>query len=205
GAALSLPVSRRALAEALAAAERQPSQEGVRDRPGASPTAPATPSAGDGTAGGERRIVRVLAAEDNKTNRLVFSRMLKDAGIALRVAGNGAEAVDLYRAEPPDVIFMDISMPGMDGREATRRIRAFEAESGLPRVPIHAMTAHALHGDAEEILATGMDSHMTKPLAKADLVAVIEATRARLGPAGAAGCVPEGGPAQEKEESRLEG
>jgi CheY-like chemotaxis protein len=109
--------------------------------------------------------MRVLAAEDNRTNRLVFSNMVKGLDIELTFAENGQEAVDLFQSLAPDVIFMDISMPEMDGKEATRAIRAIEAQSGR-HVPIVAMTAHAMTGDDAEILAAGLDHYLTKPLRK---------------------------------------
>ncbi|WP_422003369.1 response regulator [Roseovarius mucosus] len=111
------------------------------------------------------RAMRVLAAEDNRTNRLVFSNMVKGLDIELTFAENGQEAVDLFQTLAPDVIFMDISMPEMDGKEATRAIRAIEAQSGR-HVPIVAMTAHAMTGDDAEILAAGLDHYLTKPLRK---------------------------------------
>jgi signal transduction histidine kinase/DNA-binding response OmpR family regulator len=111
------------------------------------------------------RVMRVLAAEDNRTNRLVFSNMVKGLDIELTFAENGQEAVDLFQSLAPDVIFMDISMPEMDGKEATRAIRAIEAQSGR-HVPIVAMTAHAMTGDDAEILAAGLDHYLTKPLRK---------------------------------------
>ncbi|WP_172297775.1 ATP-binding protein [Pseudoruegeria sp. HB172150] len=121
----------------------------------------------------ERRRMRILAAEDNRTNRLVFSKLVKSADIELQFAENGLEAVNAYEAQPPDLIFMDISMPEVDGREATRRIRAIERDGRLRRVPIVAMTAHALTGDRDEILAAGLDHYLSKPLKKADLLAHI--------------------------------
>ena len=111
------------------------------------------------------RAIRVLAAEDNKTNRLVFSKMVKALDIDLQFAENGLEAVELYRSFHPDVVFTDISMPGMDGKEATQKIRQIEIESGT-RVPVIAMTAHAMDGDEEGILAAGIDHYLTKPLKK---------------------------------------
>jgi signal transduction histidine kinase/CheY-like chemotaxis protein len=122
----------------------------------------------------ERRL-RLLAAEDNKTNQLVFAKMLGGLDIELHFADDGVEAVEKYVSLRPDVVFTDISMPRMDGKEAAARIREIEAEAGLPRVPIIAMTAHALGGDAEAILASGMDHYLTKPLRKAHIVAHIVA------------------------------
>ncbi len=112
------------------------------------------------------RPMRVLAAEDNKTNQLVFSKLVKACDIELVVAANGAEAVAAFEQAVPDLIFMDISMPGMDGKEATRRIRALEAERGLPRTRIVALTAHAMAGDGEEIMGHGLDAYLTKPFSK---------------------------------------
>ena len=112
------------------------------------------------------RTMRVLAAEDNRTNQLVFRKMVKDMDIELVFAGNGLEALESFHNFRPDLIFMDISMPEMDGREATRQIRLIEADRGLGRVPIVALTAHAMDGDAEGILAAGLDFYLTKPLRK---------------------------------------
>ena len=120
------------------------------------------------------RQMRVLAAEDNRTNQLVFRKMVKEFDIALEFAGNGLEAVALWKSWQPDLIFMDISMPEMDGREATRAIRAAEAGSG-GHVPIVALTAHAMAGDAESILAAGVDHYLTKPLKKSAIAERIAA------------------------------
>ena len=145
---LQKPVSRRDLIDALAA---------LRPRD-ASASAP--------------RALCVLAAEDNNTNRLVFSKMIAALDIDLRFAQNGIEAVELYQSVAPDIVFMDISMPQMDGKEATRRIRDIERTSGA-HVPIVAMTAHAMDGDDAEILAAGLDYYLTKPLRKAEIHARI--------------------------------
>ena len=119
----------------------------------------------------DRRAMRVLAAEDNRTNQLVFQKMIKDTDIELLFANNGREAVELFHSFRPDMIFMDISMPEMDGREAARTIRAIE--SGLTHIPIVAMTAHAMDGDEAGILAAGIDRYMTKPLRKAAITAAL--------------------------------
>ena len=114
------------------------------------------------------RKMRVLAAEDNKTNRLVFSKMVKDADIELEFATNGVEAVELFQSFAPDMIFMDISMPKMDGKEATIEIRKIEADTG-GHIPIVALTAHAMDGDDQGILASGIDYYLTKPLRKTQI------------------------------------
>ena len=94
--------------------------------------------------------------------------MIKDAAIDLKFAANGLEAVELFQSFVPDLIFMDISMPKMDGKQATAEIRSIEAEHG-GHIPIVAMTAHAMEGDDQGILAAGIDHYMTKPLRKAEI------------------------------------
>ena len=118
------------------------------------------------------RTMRVLAAEDNRTNQLVFRKMVKDIDIELTFANNGREAVELYQSTRPDMIFMDISMPEMDGREAAQAIRALEA-GGKWHVPIVALTAHAMDGDSESIFAAGIDRYMTKPLRKSAITGAL--------------------------------
>jgi CheY-like chemotaxis protein len=120
------------------------------------------------------RRLRLLAAEDNRTNQLVFSKMLAGLDIDLVFADDGLDAVEKFAAFRPDIVFTDISMPRMDGKQAAAEIRRIEAETGLGRVPIIAMTAHALEGDAETILAAGIDRYLTKPIRKSDLVAQLE-------------------------------
>jgi hypothetical protein len=110
--------------------------------------------------------MRVLAAEDNRTNQLVFSKMVKSLNIALQFAANGEEAVELYQSFKPDLIFMDISMPRMDGKQATQKIREIEARQG-GHIPVVAMTAHALPDDDKSILKAGLDHYLTKPLRRA--------------------------------------
>lgn len=112
------------------------------------------------------RPLRLLAAEDNKTNQLVFKAMLKGLDLDLEIANNGVELVEAYKRDVPDLVMTDISMPELDGLEASQQIRAYEAEQGLPRVHIIAMTAHAVEGDRERILAAGLDDYITKPLKK---------------------------------------
>jgi CheY-like chemotaxis protein len=120
------------------------------------------------------RLMRVLTAEDNRTNQLVFRKMVKDLDIDLTFAGNGREAVEMYQSLKPDLIFMDISMPEMDGRDAARAIRGLEAVTGQ-HVPIVALTAHAMEGDETGILAAGIDAYLTKPLRKSAIAEAIVA------------------------------
>ncbi len=113
----------------------------------------------------EQRLMRVLAAEDNRTNQLILRKMTKDLNIDLKFVSNGLEAVETFASFDPDLIFMDISMPKMDGKEATGEIR--RREIGTDRhVPIVALTAHAMTGDDQGILAAGLDHYLTKPLHK---------------------------------------
>ena len=119
------------------------------------------------------RSMRVLAAEDNRTNQLVFRKMVKDFEIDLTFANNGREAVELYQTFKPDMIFMDISMPEMDGCEAAQAIRTLET-GGSWHVPIVALTAHAMDGDSDRIFAAGIDRYMTKPLRKTAISGALE-------------------------------
>ena len=119
------------------------------------------------------RAMRILAAEDNRTNQLVLRKMIEDFDIDLQFADDGHEALELWRTMRPDLIFMDISMPRMDGRAATRAIRAEESQSG-GHTPICALTAHAMEEDHAEILASGVDQCLTKPLKKSAIAAKIQ-------------------------------
>ncbi|NBB97613.1 MAG: response regulator [Alphaproteobacteria bacterium] len=131
--------------------------------------------------GAPSRRVRVLYAEDNATNRLVFSKMLTALPVDLAQAENGRAAVESFVQAPADIVFMDISMPEMDGREATRRIRALPSGQD---VPIIALTAHALQEEIEKIMAAGMDATLKKPLRKSDLFQVLR----QYAPKDAAAC-----------------
>lgn len=109
--------------------------------------------------------MRVLAAEDNRTNQLILQKMVKDLNIDLQFAANGIEVLEKHRDFDPDLIFMDISMPKMDGKQATTEIRRREVTAGR-HVPIVALTAHAVAGDDKNILSAGLDHYLTKPLQK---------------------------------------
>jgi len=111
----------------------------------------------------EGEVLDVLVAEDNEVNQILFTQMLMAAGLCFRIVGNGEEAVALFRASRPGMILMDISMPVMNGLQASRAIREIESGTGH-RVPIVAVTAHVLDGDREECLAAGMDDYLAKPI-----------------------------------------
>jgi CheY-like chemotaxis protein len=107
--------------------------------------------------------VDILIAEDNEVNQLVFAQILDGLGFSYRIAGNGRTAVELHRTLRPKLILMDVSMPEMNGYEATYAIRAGEAVDGT-RTPIIGVTAHALKGDMEKCLEAGMDDYLSKPI-----------------------------------------
>ncbi|MFN3508791.1 MAG: response regulator [Allorhizobium sp.] len=134
------------------------------------PVKPAPPATGflDGTA------LRVLIAEDNPVNQIVFRQILTGSGIAYRIVGNGEDAVEAWRSEPPDLILMDVSMPVMNGHQATGMIRSEEALRGLYRTPIIGVTAHALDSDREACLVAGMDDYLSKPISPELLMRKIE-------------------------------
>ncbi len=112
---------------------------------------------------GNSGTIDVLIAEDNDVNQMVFSFIMEELGLVFEIAANGQEAVDKYQQFQPPLIVMDVSMPVMNGLEATQKIRELEASSGS-RVTIIAATAHALKGDSERCLEAGMDDYIAKPI-----------------------------------------
>ncbi len=121
--------------------------------------------------------LRILAADDNATNRLILKKLLEPLGVSLAMAATGADAVRMAAEDPPDLVLMDISMPGMDGKEATALIRTAERAADRPALPIVAMTAHALAEDIAEIRRAGIDDVLTKPLSREALARRIEIVR----------------------------
>jgi PAS domain S-box-containing protein len=130
---------------------------------------------------------RVLLVEDNRENVILMRAYLDGRSLKLHIASNGQEAVEERQRHVYDVVLMDIQMPVMDGLTATRAIRAWEQEHSLPRVPIVALTAHALNGASAASLEAGCDGHLTKPLEQDELVETIakfaNAKSARRSPA----------------------
>ena len=165
---LSKPAKQAHLRDCLAQAVGLPSQEAMVA------TSPAEAPA--------QRNVRILLADDNKTNQMVALATLKKLGFRADPVSDGEEVVAAWRAAPYDVILMDIEMPRMDGFQATAKIREEERSSGR-RVAIIAMTAHALKGDRERCLAAGMDGYVTKPIRPRELAEAIEAELRKVGPA----------------------
>ena len=106
-------------------------------------------------------MAKILLVEDNEMNRDMLSRRLKRKDFEVVIAVDGQAGVDMAGAENPDIIRMDLSLPVMDGWEATRRIKA---DDGTKGIPVIALTAHAMQGDEEKALEAGCDDYDTKPV-----------------------------------------
>ncbi len=128
---------------------------------------PSEPSAG------LSKSLHILLAEDNVVNQKVAAKILANWGHSIVVASNGKEAVNACEKEHFDLVFMDVQMPDLDGFETTRIIRAGERDGGR-RLPIVAMTAHAMKGDKKKCLAAGMDDYVSKPINRDELFSVIQ-------------------------------
>jgi len=109
----------------------------------------------------------ILVADDNRVNQFVVSEVLEALGLTCVIAENGIEAVEAYREHQPCLILMDVTMPRMNGHDATRRIR--EIEGSGPRVPIIGATAHASDSDRRACIDAGMDDYIRKPISPKDL------------------------------------
>jgi hypothetical protein len=114
--------------------------------------------------------IPVLVADGNVTNRFLMKSYLEGSGAMVRYASCGLEALEFFEAEPAHVVLMDISMPRMDGCEATRRLSALEAERAAARCVVAALTAHAGPDATEAARAAGMDDFLTKSLVKSDVL-----------------------------------
>ncbi|MEI6562011.1 MAG: response regulator [Verrucomicrobiota bacterium] len=122
--------------------------------------------------------LRVLVAEDNMVNQIVVERILLSFGCDITTVPNGRQAVEAVENKPFDLILMDIQMPEMDGMEATRMIRSLPDHRA--QLPIVAMTAHAMKGDRERFLASGMDHYISKPFHKDELFMLIKSIESRV-------------------------
>ncbi len=118
----------------------------------------------DGSSDSGLEGLRILAAEDNATNRLVLKTILHSLGLQPLIVDNGRQAVEAWSKAPFDLVLMDIQMPELDGVAATREIRAREALRGAARTPIVALSANAMKHQVAEYLAAGMDAHLAKPI-----------------------------------------
>ena len=117
-------------------------------------------------------MAKILLVEDNEMNRDMLARRLRRRGHEVLVAVDGAEGLELARREAPTLILMDMTLPVLDGWEATRRLKADPATGGIP---IIALTAHAMNEDRERALAAGCDDYDTKPIDLPRLLGKIEA------------------------------
>ncbi len=114
------------------------------------------------------KLKKILMVEDNEDCRFILVHRLRKIGqFDIREAAGGQDAIDAVRAELPDLIFMDLNMPAIDGLEATRRIREMEGGDGIR---IIALTGRAMAGDEQTALASGCDDYITKPVVDPDLV-----------------------------------
>ena len=116
-------------------------------------------------------MAKILLVEDNEMNRDMLSRRLMRRGYEVAVAVDGAQGVAMARSEKPDLVLMDLSLPGIDGWEATRRIKAGAETKHLPVI---GLTAHAMAGDREKALEAGCDDYDTKPIELDRLIGKIE-------------------------------
>lgn len=121
---------------------------------------------------------KVLLVEDNEMNRDMLSRRLVRNGYDVVIAVNGQEGVDMAASERPDLILMDMSLPVLDGWEATRRLKA---DAGTKSIPVIALTAHAMESDREKAMAAGCDDFDTKPI---ELPRLLEKMKAFVSDAG---------------------
>ena len=117
----------------------------------------------------------VLVADDNEVAQRLCKRVLEKAGSSVLIAADGLQAVDIALSQRPTMILMDVAMPGIDGLEAMRRIKA-----DVPSMPIVIASAHSMSSDRERFLAAGADDVLSKPFRLADLIAIVESlARAR--------------------------
>ena len=125
-------------------------------------------------------MAKILLVEDNEMNRDMLSRRLIKRGYDVAIALDGEQGLAMAQAERPALILMDMSLPGLDGWEATRQLKAMPETQ---RIPVIALTAHAMSGDREKATAAGCDDFDTKPVELTRLIEKIEALLARTPPA----------------------
>ena len=122
----------------------------------------------------ETSQVDVLIAEDNEVNQMLIKYIMEETGVSFKIVANGRLAVDKWKLLSPKIILMDISMPELNGHEATRAIRELEAKLNRPRTPIVAVTAHALKGDKQACLDHDMDDYLSKPIAISKIIEMMD-------------------------------
>jgi len=158
-----------ATVEANAGAAAPPVRSSVSDRAMLQPP----PARARPRPPGDERGLDILVAEDNEVNQLVFTQILGETGYRFEIVGNGRKALDAFGKLNPRMILMDVSMPEMNGLEATGAIRRLEEEMGT-HVPIVGVTAHALKGDRERCIEAGMDDYLPKPISPRALLEKLE-------------------------------
>ncbi len=132
-----------------------------------------TVEAATGTGGGEKPL-KILLVDDNQDNRLLVSAYLKKLPYTLDEAENGEEAFNRFSESEYDIVLMDVQMPVMDGREATRKIREWERQQGRQPIPVIALTAHAIREEIDLCMEAGCDAHLSKPVKKSTLISTIQ-------------------------------
>ena len=157
---LTKPIKQSELFDAIVTAMSEHTQDLVRHESASTSMRPSSSA------------LRILLAEDNPVNQTLASRILEKLGHNVQVVNNGKEAIEQIQAEDFDLVLMDVQMPEMDGLEATMAIRASEANTGK-HIPIVAMTAHAMKGDRERCLNSGMDGYLSKPIRIEELKSAI--------------------------------
>ena len=182
-ACLMKPVKERELAEVIGRALGRSAEQDPQQASGGGADSGAAVSREVPADAPQRRGIRplrILLIEDSVPNQKVVLAILGAEGHRVVAAGNGREGLARFSAQPFDVVLMDIQMPAMDGLECTAAIRAIEAETG-GRVPILALTAHALLSDRERCLASGMDDYLTKPIRRDALFEALARAAPRSG------------------------
>lgn len=178
GSGLGLAISRQLV-------EMMHGEIGVRSHPGEGSTfwfripleLSEAPARSQPATGSSQRLQgrRLLVVEDNPVNQLVITGLLRKLGITPLLCQDGAASLDLLHQHPEvELVLMDCEMPGMDGYEATRRLREREIHEGLPRLPVIALTAHAMASHKERCLEAGMDDHLAKPVVLDDLANLLQ-------------------------------
>jgi CheY-like chemotaxis protein len=154
--------SQDALMQQLEEAELPALEEGAEELVGTSPNKLDEPFVGE-TLPPPFDTVDVLVCEDNEVNQIVFAQILQSGGYRFEIANDGVEGVAAYKNYSPSLVLMDVSMPNMNGLEATAEIRRQDAVLGK-HTPIIGVTAHAIKGDMESCLEAGMDDYLSKPV-----------------------------------------
>ena len=173
-ASLSKPVRPSQLMDSLVQSLADESAQMLRR-----PSIKTQPTCPDEATPCDDNAMKVLVAEDNFVNQMVISKLIESHGVNLVIAENGEKAVELFKTHAPNFVLMDLSMPVMDGFEATAKIRAYEATNNLARTPIIATTAHVLEEDRDRCRRAGMDDFLAKPIKKYALDETVEKWRSK--------------------------